>query len=93
MPDHGKVKKVRFAEYARYRQELREEIAAVNWLLVHLGKVLPATSPTAMAIARRATWREILQLARWEDAEEIVALLEEAEQTFGLRLPADTRIE
>ncbi len=93
VPDHGKMTEVPFAERTRSRRELREEIAAVNWLLVHLATLLPADSPTGRAICRRATWQEILQLARWEDADEVIALLEDAEQSLGPALPSDTRVE
>ena len=93
MTSDGKVKEVPFTEHARELRELREEIAAVNWLLIHAAERLSPVSPTAKAIGRRAAWQEILQLARWEGAEEVAALLEEARQSLGPDLPADTRLE
>ncbi|MFA5517169.1 MAG: hypothetical protein WDA20_12860, partial [Desulfuromonadales bacterium] len=72
---------------------LREEIAAVNWLLVHLSEELPPASPAALAVARGAAWREILALAQWQGADELVALLEEALPTLGPELPPDTRVK
>ncbi len=93
MNGDGNVREVPFAEHARWRQELREEIAAVNWLLLHLRESLPPACATSLALGRNAPWQEILQLARWEGLEEIATLLEEAQQRLGTDLPQDTRVE
>jgi hypothetical protein len=81
--DHGKVREVPFAERARVHREQRAEREAVNWLLAHMAEDLPPDSATAKAITRRASWREILQLAQWEGAFEVATLLEEAASTLG----------
>lgn len=85
------VREVPFAALAEARREVQQEAAAVNWLLEHLAEFLPPDSPTAKAISRQATWREVLQLARWEGHGEIVAVLEEALTHLGADLPGEGR--
>jgi len=91
MVDRDKIREVPFAEKAVVRQEIQEEIDAVNWLLLKCCKELPKESPTAKAVKREATWEEILNLARWEGAWEIMELLEEARVDIGADLPAGVR--
>ena len=86
--DDGKVMEVPFGEHARARREVQAEIAAVNWLLIHYAGELPAESPTAKAIGRGASWQEIEALARWEEADAVVALLDDAHRVLGPDLPA-----
>jgi hypothetical protein len=88
--DDGKVREVPFAERARALRELQTEIAAVNWLIAHLATNLPPDSPTALAIKRGASWQQTRSLARWEDAGEIAALLEDAFETLGADLPPES---
>lgn len=78
-----KIREVPFAELARAHREQRAEREAVNWLLGHMAEDLPPESATAKAIDRRATWREILQLAQWEGSFEVATLLEEAASALG----------
>lgn len=79
----GKIREVPFAEIARTHREQRAEREAVNWLLAHMAEDLPPESAAAKAIGRRATWGQVLQLARWEGAFEVAALLEEAVAALG----------
>lgn len=78
-----KVREVPFAEISRVQREQRAEREAVNWLLGHMAEELPPESATAKAIERRASWREILQLAQWEGYFEVATLLEEAVSALG----------
>jgi|GEM_PF-2879670 len=91
MVDRDKVREVPFAEKAAVRQEVQEEIDAVNWLLRKCCRQLATDSATVKAIRREATWEEILNLARWEEAWEVTELLEEARVDIGADLPAGVR--
>ncbi len=85
-PDE-KVRRIAFAEIARANREAADEVEAVNWLLKHMLGQLHPESATAKAIARRAPWSEILDLALWEEADEVIALLERAKEKLGSKLP------
>lgn len=79
----GNIREVPFAEMARAHREQRAERDAVNWLLVHMAEDLSPESAVAKAVQRRSTWRQVLELARWEGTFEVAALLEEAVAALG----------
>lgn len=89
MASDNKIRHVPFAQRTAEVREIREEIEAVNWLLRNLRKLLPPRSATGRAIDREATWGEILRFARWEEAWDVVGLLEDAFETLGRDLPAE----
>ena len=85
--DQNNVTQVPFAERTAERRELLAEAAAVDWLLDHYCRQLPQGSATRSAVARGARWEETLRIARWEGAEDVAGLLQEALDVLGGNLP------
>ncbi len=85
--DQSNVTHVPFAERTAERREMLAEAAAVDWLLGHYCRQLPTDSATRAAVTRRAGWKQILRIARWEGAEDVAGLLQDALDALGNDLP------